>query len=267
MNRRHHSSSLTVTRNMRCTLATLSLIFLLGGFTNVLASDIWVEAGDAGETVATRQIITGDSGPLNQIWGAVGAADGDLYQIEICDFANFSATTVGGAAFDTELFLFLPDGHGVKFNDDSGGTLQSTLTSLFLTANGTYLLAISSTNFGEFDHDPVDAGGLQLWNDEPFDVERAPDGPGAAHALDHWIGRAVTGSYRITMTGVCWPNTRCTGDLDDDGDVSLSDLTILLAHFGTPSGATYADGDLDDDGDVDLNDLAILLAHFGTTCP
>jgi hypothetical protein len=61
--------------------------------------------------------------------------------------------------------------------------------------------------------------------------------------------------------------TPCPGDLNADSAVSLQDLTILLAHFGTPSGATYADGDLNADGDVDLSDLTLLLAHFGTTCP
>lgn len=52
-----------------------------------------------------------------------------------------------------------------------------------------------------------------------------------------------------------------TGDLDGDGSVSITDLSIMLAHFGLPGSA--ADGDLDGDGDVDLNDLAILLANFG----
>ena len=45
-------------------------------------------------------------------------------------------------------------------------------------------------------------------------------------------------------------------------DTSLGDLTTLLAHFGTPSGASYADGD----HDVDLSDLTLLLARFGTVC-
>ena len=61
------------------------------------------------------------------------------------------------------------------------------------------------------------------------------------------------------------PAGGCTGDLDGDNDVDLTDLSTLLNNFGTP-GATPDQGDLDGDGDVDLIDLSILLAHFGTTC-
>jgi hypothetical protein len=56
----------------------------------------------------------------------------------------------------------------------------------------------------------------------------------------------------------------CSADLDGDGDVSLQDLAVLLAHFG--GSGDPSDGDLDGDGDVDLQDLANLLANFGTTC-
>jgi len=58
-----------------------------------------------------------------------------------------------------------------------------------------------------------------------------------------------------------WPPL--VGDVDADGDVDLTDLSILLAHYGMTSGATWADGDFDGDGDVDLADLAALLANYG----
>ena len=58
----------------------------------------------------------------------------------------------------------------------------------------------------------------------------------------------------------------CVGDLDGDGDIDLTDLSTLLAHFGT-GGAAPADGDLDGDGDVDLTDLSTLLGVFGQACP
>jgi hypothetical protein len=57
------------------------------------------------------------------------------------------------------------------------------------------------------------------------------------------------------------------GDFDQDGDVDLSDLSTLLAHFGLSGGATKSDGDTDGDADVDLSDLAVLLGAFGATCP
>lgn len=56
----------------------------------------------------------------------------------------------------------------------------------------------------------------------------------------------------------------CTGDVNGDGEVNLTDLAQLLANFGaTGSGL---DGDLDGDDDVDLTDLATLLSNFGIVC-
>jgi murein tripeptide amidase MpaA len=58
----------------------------------------------------------------------------------------------------------------------------------------------------------------------------------------------------------------CPGDLDGDGARDLTDLAILLAHYGITEGATYEDGDMDGDGDVDLSDLSALLAVYGEPC-
>ncbi len=59
----------------------------------------------------------------------------------------------------------------------------------------------------------------------------------------------------------------CVTDVDLSGAVDLTDLAVLLAHFGTLADALPSDGDVDGDGDVDLSDLSALLANFGTTCP
>ncbi len=58
----------------------------------------------------------------------------------------------------------------------------------------------------------------------------------------------------------------CPADLNGDQTIDLLDLSILLTHFGTQSGATPDDGDLDGDGDVDLLDLSELLIVFGGGC-
>jgi hypothetical protein len=49
------------------------------------------------------------------------------------------------------------------------------------------------------------------------------------------------------------------GDLDHDGDVDLSDLTVLLSAYGLS-----AAGDVNGDGGTDLSDLTILLSYYGT---
>lgn len=72
----------------------------------------------------------------------------------------------------------------------------------------------------------------------------------------------TSGAALLTVDGIA-----CLGDVDTDGSAGLSDLSILLAHFGTGDGALYAEGDLDGDADVDLNDLSLLLTRFGRPCP
>lgn len=52
-----------------------------------------------------------------------------------------------------------------------------------------------------------------------------------------------------------WP---MPADLNDDHEVSIIDLSILLANFGGPG-----PGDISGDGRIDLIDLSMLLATFG----
>lgn len=54
------------------------------------------------------------------------------------------------------------------------------------------------------------------------------------------------------------------GDLNGDGAIDQSDLGTLLAHYGIPVGATYAQGDINGDGAVDQSDLGVLLSGYGS---
>lgn len=55
-----------------------------------------------------------------------------------------------------------------------------------------------------------------------------------------------------------------TGDLNLDGNVSISDFIDLASNFGV-SGASWAEGDLNYDGSVSIADFIDLAANFGTS--
>ena len=212
---------------------------------------------DAGDVPSNATAADGQTGSLNTIRGTIGvAADSDMYIINVCDAASFSASTVGGTTLDTQLFLFNLDGTGVVFNDDVvGGTvLQSALTSQFVTQNGQYLLAVSA-----WDRDPVDAAGGALWIDTPFRSERAPDGPSASSPMTGWTGTGGTGSYAITLTGACFagPSGPICNDIDFNNDGSFFDPDDVDAFFSVfsegpciPATATCDGVDFNNDGSL-----------------
>lgn len=53
-------------------------------------------------------------------------------------------------------------------------------------------------------------------------------------------------------------------DINSDGKVDITDLSILAAHYGM-SGQTPATGDIDGNGTVNISDLSILAANWGAT--
>lgn len=53
-----------------------------------------------------------------------------------------------------------------------------------------------------------------------------------------------------------------TGDLNSDGKVNITDLSIMLSHWNN-TGVPVTQGDVNADGKVNLTDLSILLSHWG----
>lgn len=154
--------------------------------------------GDAGDLPGTAQVTMG-VGALTMITGDHPANDVDMFAINIVSPGSFSASTIGLTTMDTQLFLFDSTGMGVTMDDDdpSGvGGFQSIITGVFVSAPGLYYLAISNYNA-----DPSSVGGL-IWNNTPFDVERAPDGPGAGSPVISWsVSGGTVATYGIALTG------------------------------------------------------------------
>jgi hypothetical protein len=241
--------------------------------------DPWDEqfygGGDAGDLPATAQLVTLPDqtpcqSPVTRIRGDNDASDVDMYVICITDPANFVASTVGGAGFDTQLWLFRCDGTGVVFNDDNPDTGGGTQSRIDNRANciqqgGIYLLAISRYN-----RDAVDAQNQLLWNNTPFDTVRCPDGPGAANPIAGWTGTtsaggryviSLQGAYFVSDQGCAGGPGQCEGDANRDGRVDDADLLIVLFQFGEFGFGLQ--GDVDNNGRVDDADLLIVLFNFG----
>lgn len=77
-------------------------------------------------------------------------------------------------------------------------------------------------------------------------------------AYDKWVefGKSAPVAMDVGTMTLAIP-----GDLNHDGLVDISDLTLLLSSFGVSAG-----GDVNGDGLTDILDLALLLAYFGGGC-
>src|SRR5258705_9577017 len=89
---------------------------------SVVYGDTFTEVGDAGGLPATAALTAGAGvGALTAIEGTLSPDSGDIadmFEIILTAGGTFSATTVGGASFDAELFLFDSAGVGGYAQDD-----------------------------------------------------------------------------------------------------------------------------------------------------
>ncbi|MFN0137000.1 MAG: autotransporter-associated beta strand repeat-containing protein [Phycisphaerae bacterium] len=167
--------------------------------------------------------------------GPVPASGYDQLMITSGDVSLLSSANL---AFETLSGVFSVSDQLIILNNAGAGTLSGSFAGLpDGGANGTPVPALSGL------------GGFSEWR--------------IYYSADEATG-SLTGGNDIALAPV--DDAPCAGDVNGDDEVNLSDLAILLANFGTASGAALEDGDMDGDGDVDLSDLSQLLGAFGTTC-
>lgn len=66
------------------------------------------------------------------------------------------------------------------------------------------------------------------------------------------------GSLRFAI----WPNG-CQGDVDRSGQTNMTDLNIVLGHYGEPAIGAAVDADVSKNGIIDLDDLTIVMSDYG----
>lgn len=243
---------------------------------------------EVGDLPATAQTYYGSSGTT--IAGTIGGGtDVDMFAICVSDTANFEASVNnGGAAFDTQLFLFNADGTGAAMNDDEpdvAGTLQShmmlnnsllpTAPAIVLPSGGLYYLAISPYN-----RDPISSAVVTdlIWNNTAttpagsFDATWAPNGVTPTLPVVGWTNTGnAGGAFTITMVG---GSTICPADLSNsnlsaspDCAVDINDLLYFLTAFETGNAdVDNGSGTGSLDCATDINDLLFFLVHFEVGC-
>ena len=202
-------------------IALLAVVIFLA-FSSASRAQVYTEASDAGNTLATAQSTISTATPagtaITTIAGSIGTGtDADLYLVYIASPSTFSATTNnsrtntsfnGTLPLDTSLFLFDASGHLLAANDDiNGTTVTSTLAAgnpLYASlAAGYYYIGISISG-----NDPVNLASqlLPAKSDDSTDtlgVESANNlNPTVLSTFNQDNYDNETGAYGITLTGV-----------------------------------------------------------------
>jgi len=143
-------------------------------------------------------------------------------------------------------------------------------------------LVTAGTAWGQYGH-----GSIVGWGKQVIGVDLSSGFVAVAGGRIHSLGLKADGSivaWGYNNYGQCdvpAPNTDFVavagggyhslgikgyphGDLNGDGCVDRSDLSILLADWNCTGGD--CPGDCDGDGDTDHADLGVLLAHWGDGC-
>jgi hypothetical protein len=148
----------------------------------------YTESGDAGQTLATAQVVPGGITRINGTLGVVGEVD--LYKLTFSTSATitFHATS----ADDPNLILFDAAGHGLWGDDDSGAgpnDLDAEIT--WTVAPGTYYLA-----YGENNIEAANAANVEFCGNDSDNCSA-----NKTDVLDHFNSSGdATGSYTITIS-------------------------------------------------------------------
>ena len=192
--------------------------------------------------------VSGDYAVIGAYWdnNANGSSAGAVYVFDIATGAELHKLIASdggpGDWFGCSVAAF-GDFAVIGANQNGYGTAPPGKAYLFNIVTGQELIILTASDGATDDNYGVSvgvgSGGIVVGADKDDD-----------------LGMSSGSAYEYDLP--------CTGDLDGDRSVTLTDLASLLSDFDCTAGCV---GDTDGDDDTDLTDLALLLAHFDQTCP
>lgn len=260
------------------TLSSAFRVFNAAGTIDLAATLVQRVRSAAPGVAVMHQTYTFTNNAANPLSASlVRALDGDLIYTAV-NYANDQVgTTCNAAGIGQFVFMREPD-------------VDSTALTLYGGADGRYYYG------GKQNHTPINGppamgygtdvqvwvayGVPPTWQNYIATVGYNVDGinGNVAGTADSFIGLdfelslapGASKTIRVSTTyGRPTPaSIPCPGDLNGDFSVGLSDLTLLLASFGSSVGdpAYNPDADLDGNGSIGLTDLTLFLANFGASC-
>lgn len=219
---------------------------------------------------ALPDIVIGAPG-ANGGAGRVYLVYGDLNLPAIVSLGDVGVT-IAGAVFDGDSASRLGtavSGAG-DFNNDGFGDLLLGAPGYNDDKGAAHLVYGSDELFGNTPlASSCGAPGVMYIGDDYGDQFGAAVSGGASANGDEYgdIAIGAPGANRAyVIFGVSYsgPIITCLADIDDDGDVDITDLGTLLQDFGMTGEALATD--LNNDGSVDIGDLGILLSEYGQFC-
>jgi len=214
----------------------------LGCQASAVFQDVWTITSSAGGGLGEMQLVFDVAGTMEQL------APGE-----------------GGAYVAARLRVYAADPNGDPnlpvIDEEHEWALFDLNGDVSLSVDETVVTAPLGFEFGS---------SFTVWVN--FSVEQSQHGsadfPSGVTLADVIVRReGVEVPFELSaLSGTDYTGGGCLGDVDGDNAVTLADLGVVLANYGTGSGATLEDGDLDGDGDVDLADLGLILSRFGAVC-
>jgi hypothetical protein len=174
---------------------------------------------------------------------------------------SFAGTSVIVRASDATNILGTSTGGSYTIQDKQAPTVPTGLTmSSHTTSTINMAWTASSDNIGVTGY-KVYRGGTQIGTSVTNSYADSGLSPGISYSYTVAAYDAGNNTSAQSTAGA-FSTLSQSGDINGDGHVNITDLSILATNYGKSS-MTKAQGDLNNDGSINVFDLSILAASWG----